>query len=62
MMMYNNGYPTRCNILVSLSPAQAQPLEQAKVDIITASFFFFSSANQNLIKEGISGRIVENKS
>jgi hypothetical protein len=37
-------------ILVSLSqaPAQAQPLGQAKVAIIYASFFFFffSSANQ----------------
>jgi hypothetical protein len=38
--------PVNRYILVSLSPAQAQPLGQAKVAIISASFFFFSSANQ----------------
>ena len=54
-------------ILVSLSPApaQAQPLGQAKLAIIYAYFlffFFFSLLTKNLIKGGISGRIVENKS
>jgi hypothetical protein len=50
-------------ILVSLSPApaQAQPLGQAKVAIISAYFLFFS-LTKNLIKGGISEQTVQNKS
>ena len=53
-------------MLVSLSPApaQAQPLGQAKVAIISASFFSLSflPLTKNLIKGGIFGQIVKNKS
>ena len=48
----NGGFQTLISvkILVSLSPAQAQPLGQAKVAIISASFSFFLPLIKNLIK------------
>jgi hypothetical protein len=49
-------------LLVSLSPApaQAQPLGQAKVAIISASFFFLPPT-KNLIKGGFLGKLLKTK-
>jgi hypothetical protein len=48
----------------SPAPAQAQPIEKAKVAIISARFFLLLllTLTKNLIKGGVSGQIDENKS